>query len=81
MPVCLCVSASTDFVTLPGIFLSKVCSLCNKLDELHLLVGKKKIFIFCFMLHGDVAVWIDTRLCAAAGRLHILQSRLPFPKL
>ena len=60
---------------LPGLFLSNVRSLCNKMDELQLLMGKNRLFfIFCFVFHGDVAVWIDTRLCAAAGRLPSAES-------
>jgi len=39
-------------------------------------VGKKQglFFICCFVLHGDVAVLINTGLCAAAGRLPAPQS-------
>ena len=60
---------------LPGIILSNVRSLSNKLDELQLLLGKNGLFfICCFVLHGDVAVWINTGLCAAAGRLPAPQS-------
>ncbi|XP_044023308.1 uncharacterized protein LOC122862117 [Siniperca chuatsi] len=53
----------------------QVCSLCNKLDELQLLV-RRLIFIFCFMFHRDMAVWSNTGLCTAFGRLPTLQSRL-----
>ena len=61
---------------LTGIILSNVRSLSNKLDELQLLLGKKQglSFICCFVLHGDVAVLINTGLCAAAGRLPAPQS-------
>jgi len=61
---------------LPGIIFSNVRSLSNKLDELKLLFGKKQglFFICCFVLHGDMAVWINTGLCAAAGRLPAPQS-------
>ena len=42
---------------LPGIFLSNVRSLPNKLEEIQLLLGNNKDFhfIWCFVLHGDVA--------------------------
>lgn len=59
-----------------GIFLT--CSLSNKLDELQLLVGKNRLlFISCVVLHGNLAVRIDIRLCAACGRFPSLQSRSP----
>ena len=61
---------------LPGLFLSNVGSLCNKMDELQLLMGEKQrlFFIFCFVFHRDVALWIDTGLCAAAGKLPSAES-------
>ena len=46
------------------------------MDELQLLMGEKQrlFFIFCFVLHGVMAVWIDTGLCAAAGKLPTAES-------
>ena len=54
---------------LPGIFLSNVCLLCNKLDELHQLH-----LLFCASRRRGSVV-LDTGLCTAAGRLPTLQSR------
>lgn len=61
----------------PWIFLSSVCSLCKKMDELRPLGGENRIFFFhlCFVSYRATAVWINTWLWAAAGRLHILKSR------
>ena len=60
---------------LPGIFLANVRSLANKMYELQVLLRKNRLFIiFWFVLHGDVAVWINPGLCAAAGRLSNRQS-------
>ncbi len=36
---------------------------------------QKRFLIFRFMFHGDTAVWIDTGLCVAVGRLTTLQSQ------
>ncbi|XP_071361524.1 uncharacterized protein [Trachinotus anak] len=64
--VCLCGLCTP----LPGIFLSNVGSLPNKLDELQLLVQKNRDFssfsLLCFM---EKAVWIDSGLCAGSGWL------------
>ncbi len=60
---------------LPGIFLSNVRSPPNKLVELQLMVGKTETFFtFSFVLHRDVAVRIDTGLCAAAGSFTLFRA-------
>lgn len=55
MLVRFCVSNNMDFA------LSNVRSLCNKLKELQLLVGKNRDFILCFAIHRDMAVWVNTQ--------------------
>lgn len=60
---------------LPGTLLSIAPSLANKMDELQLLLGTQRLLlIFRFVLHGDVAEWIDPRLGAAAGRFQLFRA-------
>lgn len=58
---------------LPGIFLSNVLSLCNKLDELQLLVGKNRdltsSFILCFMETWLCGLITDSELQQAGFQL------------